>query len=74
MATITAGRLLVPPDNILKFLEKTAELVVEKGDAFEQALMKDQKNNPNFDFLQKSSKYNQYYKLILHQKATAYGL
>ena len=62
----SASRLIEPPPEMLTILRRTAEYVATRGDSFEKKLLEDQKNNPQFEFLQPSSKYFSYYRYILH--------
>ena len=72
--TATIGKRLVePPPEMLPILQRTAEYVASKGDSFEQKLIEDQRNNPNFEFLLPTSKYNSYYAYVLHQEVIKKG-
>eukprot|EP01016_Furgasonia_blochmanni_P005765 TRINITY_DN12269_c0_g1_i15.p1 TRINITY_DN12269_c0_g1~~TRINITY_DN12269_c0_g1_i15.p1 ORF type:complete len:755 (+),score=132.50 TRINITY_DN12269_c0_g1_i15:33-2297(+) len=58
--TKTVG-LIIPPAEIRKFADKTAEFVAKNGSSFEELVMKSEANNPRFSFLKPNDPYRAYY-------------
>ena len=60
------GSITVPPDDIRKCADKMAEYVFKHGDAFEEKIKADQKDNPSFAFLHQDNTYHSYFKWKVH--------
>ncbi|QDZ19966.1 subunit 1 of splicing factor 3A [Chloropicon primus] len=57
----TIGLILPPPD-LRAIVDKTAQFIAKNGEAFEQRILLQQKDNSKFRFLSPKDPYNAYYK------------
>lgn len=57
--------IIIPPNEVRKMIEKTAQYVSKHGTAFEQKIKAKEANNPKFLFINKSDPYHGYYQYII---------
>jgi len=53
--------IILPPPDIRKIADKTAEFVAKNGSSFEDLVIKEEANNPKFSFLKQHDPYRGYY-------------
>jgi splicing factor 3A subunit 1 len=53
--------IIIPPPDIRKIVDKTAEFVAKNGSTFEELVIKSEQNNPKFSFLKTHDPYRAYY-------------
>ncbi|CAD8102085.1 unnamed protein product [Paramecium primaurelia] len=56
-----SSNIVIPPPNIKKYADKTAEYVAKNGATFEDLVMQKELSNPNFCFLRRDDPYRPYY-------------
>ncbi|CAG9319874.1 unnamed protein product [Blepharisma stoltei] len=61
--------VIMPPDDILKLIEKTAEFVAANGSAVEMKVWEAQKTNPKFSFLRPGDPFRKFYEQKIYEYA-----
>ena len=54
--------LILPPPDLRAIVDKTAQFIAKNGEAFEERILSNQRDNAKFKFLNPKDPYNAYYK------------